>query len=79
MTWNYRIMRHDNWPEGGAPVYAIHQVYCDKEGSVSGYATEPVSPFADSPQELQWTLQRMLEGLSKDTLVYIPEEEIGVK
>ncbi|MEK9735733.1 MAG: hypothetical protein VW239_00255 [Candidatus Nanopelagicales bacterium] len=54
MSWGYRILRHD----GDETVYAMHEVYYDKDGNPNGWA-EKAMYVADSAVELKevWLTQ----------------------
>jgi hypothetical protein len=81
MGWNYRAMRHtldSNAPLAMPEGYAIHEVYyrSDEVNDLTatskdvGYSIEPVSPLAESIDDLRFTLTEMLGALDKPTLEY---------
>ena len=45
MTWNYRVMVRDGR-------YAVYSVYYADDGHISGWSEEPMSPNAESVEEL---------------------------
>jgi hypothetical protein len=81
MGWNYRAMRHtldSDAPLGIPESYAIHEVYyrSDQVNDLTatskdvGYSIEPVSPLAESIDDLRFRLTEMLGALDKPTLEY---------
>jgi hypothetical protein len=61
--WNYRVMRKDGQ-------YAVHEVFYEDDGRVSGYTTDPVFPRADSLEELADEFQRYRRALDETVLDY---------
>lgn len=68
MKWSYRLVRH---PDGrtihsdGEHSLAIHEVYFDKTGAITGFTKEPVSLWAATVEHLEITLTRLKEALTK--------------
>ena len=85
MGWNYRVLRHASNSKGQAGEdawYAIHEVYYRRDdvddsqvtsGEV-GYSADPVSPAAESVDDLQRGLAQMVEALGKPVLDYVGDE-----
>jgi len=48
MSWNYRIVRHDD--HGGW--YAIHEVYYNSKGQICLISVDPDGPTGDTMQDL---------------------------
>ena len=76
MTWNHRIMRHTDSPDG-EPYYALHEVFYDEEGGKPGWTKDPVNILGESPDEIRETLERMLRALDKPVMDYESGEEIA--
>jgi hypothetical protein len=81
MGWNYRAMRHtldSDAPFGVPESYAIHEVHYRSDevndliatSKEVGYSIEPVSPMAESIDDLRFRLTEMLGALDKPTLEY---------
>lgn len=65
MTWNYRIIRHndkaDIW-------YAIHEVYYNDVGEPKFVTQEPDFPFGKNVSELKKDFKYFLESFEKPIL-----------
>jgi hypothetical protein len=48
--------------------YAIHEVYYDENGKVTGWTEEPIRILEESLQDLKITLQRLLESFDNTVL-----------
>ena len=57
MTWNYRIIHHDDVPQ---PFFAIHEVFYDEAGNITSWTAEPIDITAEGKAELVSTLESML-------------------
>ena len=58
MIWSYRIIHHD---EDQHPYFAIHEVFYDKHGKVTGWTVDPINVSGESQLEVTKTLKQMLE------------------
>ena len=64
--WNYRVMLKDGQ-------YAVHEVFYEDDGRISGYTEDPVFP-AESPEELAEEFERFRRALGEPVLDYDAEE-----
>ena len=62
MTWNYRIIYHD---EGKHPYFAIHEVFYNELGKVTNWTTDPIDVSGESQLEVTKTLMQMLKDTDK--------------
>ncbi len=65
MSWNHRVLAHK---EGNTVVYAIHEVYYDKDGVPEGHTQNDISVRGSSIEGLSWTLDKMKKCLEKPIL-----------
>jgi methionyl-tRNA formyltransferase len=65
--WNHRVIRRED-PKTGETYYQIHEVYYDDDGKINGWTKLPISPYAESTDELRQELQRFMEALNKPIL-----------
>ena len=63
MSWNYRVLKRGD-------DYGVYEVYYDQEGNPHSMSEDPITPTAESLQDLSDTLQLFLEALQKDALNY---------
>ena len=61
MPWNYRAMLKDGQ-------VAVHEVFYEDDGRISGYTAEPVYPRADTLEELTEEFDRYQRALSMPVL-----------
>jgi hypothetical protein len=52
--------------------YAIHEVYCDEEGSPWICTEDPVWPEGDTLDDFRAEVQRYLDALEQPVLEYAP-------
>ena len=68
MTWNYRLVKHDDTPpktkSGEYVYYGLHEVYYNDDGSIYLYAPD-AEVVGDSPEEMASTLQMMLNDIER--------------
>ena len=84
MSWNYRVCHRPTVPGGG---YNVHEVYYDDEGRVIWYTKDPVSPFGDTPEELECDMTMMIDAFNQeplnlnytDHLIKVREKVVGGK
>jgi hypothetical protein len=72
MTWNYRVLRTAD--ESGEPVYRIHEVYYDDDGSIDGWTVEPVQPLGESLSELREDIRYFLAAFRSPVLEEAEED-----
>lgn len=65
MTWNYRVIYHDNEEE---PWYGIHEVYYDNEDNPQACTKNPTSITGETYSELQDDISKRIDSLRKPTL-----------
>ena len=74
MTWNYRLVKHDDTPpkskSGKYVYYGLHEVYYNDDGSIYMYAPDP-DVVGDSIEEIRESLEMMLRDVerSKDDIL----------
>ena len=64
MTWNYRIIHHDDHEH---PYYGLHEIYYDKKG-ITGWTAE-ASIVGDDTIEIVSTLMMMLKDAESAPLL----------
>lgn len=76
MTWNHRVIRHDDKPDD--IYYAIHECFYEKEGSKipTSWTMDPINVMGATREELVETLERML-GAVKNPILKIEGEKLG--
>ena len=67
MGWNHRVMKHK---DGEDDFFQIHEVYYTEDGEVDGYTLNGVAAGGNTLDELRSELQRMLDSLDKEVLIY---------
>lgn len=70
MPWNYRVMRHESKTADNDEIfYAIHEVYYNDAGDVSGWTQEVCgSPCGENLGEMVRDLAWIITALSKPVL-----------
>ncbi len=68
-SWNYRIIRHPDY-------VALHEVYYDEDGRVSGWTEDPAQFVGDSPRDLINTLERALKNASEQSALEQVEDQV---
>ena len=59
MTWNYRVVRSKD--VDGSDIYALHECYYKKDGSIDGVTHRPVALYGfESVKDLVASLDMML-------------------
>ena len=66
MTWNYRIIHHDNDKN---PYFAIHEVFYDEHEKVTSWTADPIDISGESQLEVTKTLKRMQEDTTKTEIL----------
>jgi len=61
MTWNYRIIKVDNF-------YSIHEVYYNEDGSVDYWAEDSAGAFSESEKGVKRVLKMMKKATKKPVL-----------
>jgi hypothetical protein len=59
--WNYRLMQKNGQ-------VAVHEVFYAEDGAITGYTADPVSPRADTVEELVEEFRRYERALSEPVL-----------
>lgn len=75
-TWNHRVVRHkgeNNEPDW----YAIHEVYYDDLGKITGMTVDSASPFGESKNEIKREITNMLAACDKRVIDYDTREELA--
>ncbi|MCX8281771.1 hypothetical protein OSJ77_16375 [Phyllobacterium sp. 0TCS1.6C] len=70
MTWNYRILRHENGD------LALHEVYYDEKGQPKAYTEQPISFFSDAeggPEEIVGSLERALRDAKERSVLDVSD------
>lgn len=68
MTWNYRVLEHvdlshDKW-------YQVHEVYYNKDGSITSCTEDAIAPFGETVEELQDVVELMKAAFAMPTIPY---------
>jgi len=64
MSWNYRILAHEN---NGEIFFQLHEVYY-KEEIPNGYTANPITVGSETLKGIKWTLNKMQEAAKKPIL-----------
>lgn len=72
MTWSYRVVRTAD--EAGKPVYRIHEVYYDEDGSIEGWTVGPVQPLGESLSALREDIRYFLAAFRSPLLEEAEED-----
>lgn len=68
MTWNYRVVRHNN---NGFDWLALHEAYYDEDkDNPHSITVTPVSPIGEDINDLRSILGMMIAALEKPVLDY---------
>jgi len=67
MSWNYRLVKEKTDDDGDW--FGVHEVYYNKDGSIHLINDEPVSICGETPNEIMETCKKIIECLSRATLV----------
>ena len=62
MSWNYRIVKHD---EADEVYFQIHEVYYDEKNDIEAYTEDTVHPCGETKEELISDLKNMLHDAEK--------------
>jgi len=69
MTWNYRVIKKvykgTDYEEDS---YSIHEVYYNKDGSISSWSIDPISIHGTTPEELKDDYEKYGEAFNKPIL-----------
>ena len=65
MTWNHRVLAHEN---DGELYFKIHEVHYDMSGKAKRYTKNPVPVGGGCRGGIEWVLNKMKECLSKPVL-----------
>lgn len=79
MTWNYRVVEKNiadkvdcSYITYDTTVYEIHEVYYDKDGNISMFSADPISPYGNDLDDLAKDLEKIKEALKKSVCKYSP-------
>ena len=64
MSWNHRILAHEN---NGEVYFQLHEVYY-KEEIPDGYTANPITVGSETLKGIKWTLNKMQEAVKKPIL-----------
>jgi hypothetical protein len=64
MSWNHRILAHEN---NGEVYFQLHEVYYKNEVP-DGYTANPISVGSETLKGIKWTLNKMQEAVKKPIL-----------
>lgn len=64
MSWNYRILAHEN---NGEVYLQVHEVYYTNN-IPDGYTSDPITVGSETLEGIEWTLNRMQEAVKKPVL-----------
>jgi hypothetical protein len=56
MTWNYRIIKHD---ETKRTYFAIHEVFYNDKGKITNWTEQPIDITGESKVEIKRILKKM--------------------
>ena len=78
--WNHRVIRtpYNIGEKDPYYTYGIHEVYYDEDGPFS-WTVEPIKFTGDSVEDIKWSLEKMLECLSKPVLQADGDKLVEVK
>ena len=65
--YNYRVVRYNT---NGEISFALHEIYYNDNDEIDAYSVEPVSPSADSINELIKILDLMKDAIFKPHIDY---------
>lgn len=68
MSWNYKIIAHDDNISTDEVYFKIHEVYYNKEGKPDGYTADPITIGGEDLKSLHWTINKIKECLDKPIL-----------
>ena len=76
MSWNYRVVEKNITDKVDCSditydttVYEIHEVYYDRDGNITMWSSEAISPYGEGDiKDLECDIKRMLEAFSKPAL-----------
>ena len=64
MSWNHRILAHEN---NGEIYFQLHEVYYTNEVP-DGYTANPITVGSETIKGIKWTLNKMQEAIKKRIL-----------
>ena len=68
----------DNYPEGYAESFEIHEAYYNKRGKLNGLTKEPVTVYSEkgTKKEFNWVLKMMRKAVTRPVIDYDTCKEI---
>jgi len=73
MTWNYRIIKHD---ENENVWFAVHEVFYNYDNTIMGYTQDPISIVGDDAGDCITTANMIIRDLER--LPVLTESQISV-
>lgn len=77
MTWNYRIIHHDNDRWTYYETYALHEVFYDEQGIIKSWTSDPVAFAYETAEEIIRALQQAVVDVER--LPTLVESELPVR
>ena len=70
MSWNHRVIVTEHKLSNGEieTYFQIHEVYYDEDGKPNSCTANPITVGGDSPESLEWTIDKIRECLRKPFL-----------
>lgn len=70
MSWNYRLCKetHNKGTEFEEVAFTIREVYYKDNGAISFYAENAANLYAESPEDMKWTIEKIQEALNKEVV-----------
>lgn len=69
MTWNYRVMRHEQKAADVEEItYHFHEVHYNEDDSVRSWTQEPCAPMGETLEELSGDIAWFIAALAKPIL-----------
>lgn len=70
-NWNYRVVRKPGF--ANEPYYEIHEVYYNEDGTIKYWSSDPMTPFGETPEELELDVTRMLKAFIRPLLKLVDD------
>ena len=79
MTWNYRVIRHQDPSSESGAFLEIHEVYYDDRGRPNGVTERGASLGSENIKGIKWVLGKMRKALKEPILDYEDFLNMGKK
>lgn len=76
MTWNYRIIKHE---ENNEFYYMIHEVFYNNKGKSDSWTKEGIAPFGETLFMLKKDYKQMAEAFSHPVLEIKKNKLVEIK